>query len=59
VSDNPDRAELIAARADLRKQLQSILYPLVARDYNPQLAAKLQAMIGEIDSILADRSREG
>jgi hypothetical protein len=55
----PDRAELMTARELLKRQLGIVENPLRASDYNPQLAARLEAMIEEIDNCLADLGEAG
>jgi hypothetical protein len=50
--DTPTRRELLEARTDLQRQLDVIRNPVRARDYNTVLAAKLQAMIAEIEECL-------
>jgi hypothetical protein len=49
-----ERAELIRARDDLERQLGLVQNPLRPIDRNPQLEAKLRAMLAEIDDLLAD-----
>ena len=50
----PSREELIQARNDLQRQIEILQNPARARDRNPQLIAKLQAMLDEINECLAD-----
>jgi hypothetical protein len=49
-----ERAELIRARDDLERQLGLVQNPLRAIDRNPQLEAKLRAMLAEIGDLLAE-----
>ena len=54
--DEPDddRKELVEARDRLCKQLEIVENPIRSWDYNPQLIAKLRAMLDEIDKALAE-----
>ena len=44
----------MTARELLKRQLGIVASPINGRDYNPQLIARLEAMIEEIDGCLAD-----
>ena len=48
----PTREELIAARDDILRQLETISHPAYYRDYNPVLAAKLKAMLDDLNECL-------
>jgi hypothetical protein len=48
----PTREELIAARDDLRRQLEIIRNPIRGGVRNPPLEAKLRSLIQEIDECL-------
>jgi hypothetical protein len=50
----PSREELIEARERLKEQLFLVANPIRGRDRNPQLAAKLQAMIDDIEYCLSE-----
>ncbi len=52
--DQPTRNELIEARDQLKEQLARVSSPMNGKDYNPQLVAKLEAMIAELDECLAE-----
>jgi DNA-binding FadR family transcriptional regulator len=51
-NEAPSREELLEARARLLHQLEIARYPI--RHPNPQLIAKLRAMINEINDCLTD-----
>ena len=53
----PTRAELIAARDRLKAQLAVLVQPI--RNRNPQLIARLRAMIDDIDACLAALDADG
>ncbi len=50
----PSRAELLKARGDLQEQLIALEHPAMWRDWNPQLAERLRAVIAEIDECVAN-----
>ena len=52
--DRPSRAELIEARDNIRRQLEIVEYPARSIDRSPQLIAKLQAMLDEINALLGE-----
>jgi hypothetical protein len=52
--DFVDRQELLKARENLQLQLERVANPAMGRDRNPQLVARLRAMIKDIDDLLAD-----
>ncbi|MGH6876851.1 MAG: hypothetical protein ACREHV_05655 [Rhizomicrobium sp.] len=49
----PTREELIRARDDLQRQLDTLRNPLRSRDRSPPLEARLTAMMKEIGECLA------
>jgi hypothetical protein len=53
-TDEPSREELLEAREQLQRQLAFVANPIRAIDRNPQLVAKLEAMIAEIEDCLSE-----
>jgi hypothetical protein len=56
--DQPTREELIEARERLKEQLAIVANPMNRKDHNPQLEAKLRAMIDDITDCLAEPATE-
>ncbi len=52
--DQPSREDLMEARERLKEQLFLVANPTRDRDRNPPLAAKLQAMIDDIEYGLSE-----
>jgi hypothetical protein len=46
------REELLEAREQIKRQLELVENPLRFTDQNPQLAARLRAMLADIDNSL-------
>jgi hypothetical protein len=54
MTDQNDRDELLRARLELQRQIEVLSQPARGRDRNPQLLAKLQAMLDEVEALLAE-----
>jgi hypothetical protein len=52
--EDPDRQELLKAREQIKRQLELVENPLRFTDQNPQLAARLRAMLADINESLND-----
>ena len=42
------------ARDELKQQVSAVAHPIMSRDQNPKLVARLQAMLNDIDDLLAE-----
>jgi hypothetical protein len=57
--EQPTREELIEARRNLTEQLSVLENPMRSWDRNPELIAKIQGMIDEINECLAGLDSQG
>jgi hypothetical protein len=53
-SSQPTRAELLGAREQLERQIYSLKYPSNWWDRNPELLARLEAILSEVTTELAE-----
>jgi len=57
-SSEPTRAELLAAREQLKEQILRVKYPVSLRDQNPGLLARLEATLADINDAIAASGAE-
>jgi hypothetical protein len=59
MTNQSERDELLRARTDLQRQIEVVSHPMMGRDRNPQLLTKLQAMLDEVNALLAQEDSSG